>query len=155
MSAFAELEHWASQLGWQHDDLTYEDDRRMRFWRREGEKMQLIWRSGQLSAAESWCELPEVQGQLQVRDPAEAVAVLRTSEPTYDFTEMPDEVVAKYLSGKTIEWVNNFTGVSEKDTVPRDAKSTRVYRTRMGRRVLTFANTSFRSVGLDAIIEIR
>lgn len=154
MSAFAELEHWANTMGWQHDDLTHEADRRMRFWRREGEKMQLIWRADRFAADESWCELPEVQGQLTVRDPAEAVAVLRTSEPAYDFDES-DEVVVTYLSGKQIQWTNNFTGLSEKDTVPRDAKSTRVYRTRMGRRVLTFANTSFRSVGLDAITDIR
>lgn len=155
MKGTEELAHWATKMGWEHDELGYESDYRMRFWRGEGERMELIWRGERFASSESWFESPEVRGRQQILDPAAAATALRTSEPTYDFAAMDDNTVAEYLAGKQIEWVNTFTGLREKATVPKDARSTHVYSTRMGRRVLTFADSAFRSVGLDAITDLR
>lgn len=154
-TAMAELRYRAEIQHWSSDELTHEMDFRARYWRRHGERMVLIWRARYLASEESWFETPDCPGErFTVLTPADAVNVLVRYEPAYDFTDMDDEVVVKYLSGKEITWASVLLRTRESATVPR-ATSTRMSRSRMGRRFVSFANGSFRSVALDAITDIR
>ena len=163
--ALGEILHWAGKQGWGMQLTHHKDDYRVKAWRRKGEHLYLIWRARLFAPAESWFTSPDhtyqqvgsaIEGRLPVPDAAAAVSVLRTFEPTFDFTDWPDEAVLKYLQGKEITWVNAMTGQEDKATVPgSEFKSTRIGCSRMGRRHVTFALTAYQSVGLDAITEIR
>ena len=152
--ALGEIRHWVQVMGWKVQATPYKSDYQVKAWRRQGENLMLIWRAKLFAPAESWFTSPDVDGQLTVPDAAAAVSVLRTHVPTYDFTAWADEAVLKYLKGKQIQWVNAMTGEQDTATVP-DASSTVLGRSRMRRRHITFAQTSYQSVGLDAIIDIR
>jgi hypothetical protein len=153
--ALHELRFRAEMLSWSTDELPYEQDFRARYWRREGERMVLIWRGTFFAAGESWFETPDTPGQhYTVLTPADGVNCLMRHEPRYDWGEMDDDVVLKYLSGKEITWSSSLARNTETAVVAK-APSTRISCSRMGRRFITFANGSFRSVALDAITDIR
>lgn len=148
-----ELNFWIEQMGWESEHTFFDADYRIKAWRRQGEHLCLIWRGKRFAENESWFESPEVE-RIFVPDADAGVNALRTHVPTYDWTEYTDEAVLHYLSGKQITWTNSLTREPQTAVVPT-ATSTRMSHSRMGRQFITFADSSFRSVALDAIIEIR
>jgi hypothetical protein len=148
-----EIRHWIKKMGWNSEETFHSTDYRIKAWRRDGEHLCLIWRIKIFSSAESWFESPEVE-RVVVSSEQEAISALRTCEPTFDFAEMSDEAALHYLRGKEIFWMSAYTNEKNKAVIPA-SQSTYLSRSRMGRRFITFADTAFRSVGLDAIVEIR
>lgn len=148
-----ELRFWIEQMGWESEHTFHAFDYRIKAWRRQGEHLCLIWRSKRFNPDESWFESPEVERTF-VPDADAGINVLRTHEPAFDWTQFTDEAVLHYLSGKQIVWTNSLTREPQTAVVPT-ASSTRMSHSRMGRWFITFADSSFRSVALDAIIEIR
>lgn len=148
-----EMRHWAGQMGWDSEETFYGLDYRLKAWRRQGEHLCLIWRAEKFSSSESWFESPEVD-RMDVPDADAGMNVLRTHQPSFDWSEMDDDTILHYLAGKEITWKSSLTGEPSSAVVPK-AKSTRISRSRMRRGFVTFADTSFRSVALDAIIDVR
>lgn len=148
-----DLNFWVEQMGWESEHTFHDTDYRIKTWRRVGEHLCLIWREKRFAETESWFESPEVE-RIFVPDADAGINVLRTHEPTYDWTEYTDEAALHYLAGKQITWTNSLTREPQTAVVPT-AASTRMSHSRMGRWFITFADSSFRSVALDAITEIR
>jgi hypothetical protein len=150
-----ELRHRAQLLRWHGDELAHEADFRARYWRRDGERMVLIWRAGLFAPTESWFETPDVPDErLEIPDPASAVSCLCRHEPTFDWVGMTDEAVLHYLRGKEITWQNRTLDATEHAVIP-NLPSTCLWTSSMRRRGITFAPSSFVSVALDAITDIR
>jgi hypothetical protein len=152
--ALGELRHWAAKMGWESDETFFETSYRFRAWRLEGERLHLIWRERYFVPVESWLETPQADPRLAVPDPAAAICALRVHEQTFDFSAMDDGQVLDHLYTKKITWLNSYTDQTEQAVVPA-SRSTRLSVSRMGRRFLTFADTAFRSVALDAITDIK
>lgn len=150
--AIGELRHWVEIQGWRCKERGHRRDYQMKCWRRDGEHLYLIWRAGTFSSEESWYASPEVERR-SVANPALACNVLRTHEPTYDFSAMSDGEALNFLSGHQITWSSTLTGETSSAKIPF-AISTTMSSSTMGRRFLTFAEQSFVSVALDAITEI-
>lgn len=148
--AIGELRHWVALQGWKSQERGWHRDYQMKCWRRPGEKLNLIWRDGEFSAEESWFESPEVDHR-PVQNPALASNVLRTHDPAYDFSAMSDREVLDHLFSRKITWLSTMTQETASVTLP--ARTT-ISTSTMGRRFLTFADQSFQSVALDAIIDI-
>lgn len=151
-----ELLLWATQQGWEHDVLRYQDDYRFRAWRREGERAYVIWRNRVWTPSQCWFESPDVPGRMGHLSLAEMCTGLRWWEPTYDWSSMNDDQIVSYLKGKTFRWRNAYRPDKELDvTIPADYKKMTVNRPRnMRRPYVTFCISEYCSVFLDSITNI-
>jgi hypothetical protein len=151
--AIGELRHWSRHQGWHSQETPWRQHFQLKLWRRKGENVCLVWRDTWFAPKDSWFESPEVP-RISVPNPAQACNVLRTHRPSYDFTPLSDQEVIEWLSGSKITWISTLTGDEQVARVPEAGVSTSVSRSQMMRRFLTFAETSFQSVALDAITDV-